>query len=96
MALGLQLLGAILILAAFGASQRDYLDVHSLPYLLANVLGTAILGTIALLGGQWGFVLLQFTWCAVSLWGIAAHLRAPRAVKGATPARPSYGDDHSS
>lgn len=72
--LWLQFLGAILILAAFAASQRNLLDAHSLVYLILNVLGTIILGIVALVGRQWGFVLLQFAWCAVSLWGLVKLL----------------------
>ena len=76
-----QVLGSLLVLAAFAASQRGVLSTTSRPYLLLNLAGSAILGTLALLGQQWGFLLLEGSWAVVS----AFSLRATRPGPGRRP-----------
>ena len=43
---------------------------HSRVYLVLNLAGSAILTVVALLGSDWGFLLLESVWAAVSLWGL--------------------------
>jgi hypothetical protein len=70
----LQVLGALLILVAYMASQLGWLDQRAYGYLTLNVVGSAILGVLALQNQQWGFVLLETVWALVSLWSIARRL----------------------
>jgi hypothetical protein len=71
----LQIFGALLILTPFALAQFRLLGQHSWPYLLPNVVGSALLCALALLDTQWGFVLLEGVWALVSLWGLIALLR---------------------
>jgi hypothetical protein len=71
----LQIFGALLILTPFALAQFRLLGQHSWPYLLPNMVGSAILCALALLDAQWGFVLLEGVWALVSLWGLFALLR---------------------
>jgi hypothetical protein len=71
-----QLVGAILILAAFALAQWGVLDQKSRRYLVANVVGSAVLAVDALVKHQWGFVLLEGAWAivsAISLVGVVAR-----------------------
>ena len=70
----LQLIGAILVLAGFTLAQIRVLDPQSLPYLVLNAVGAAILAALALDGHQWGFLLLEGVWTIVSVAGLAARL----------------------
>jgi hypothetical protein len=71
----LQIGGALLILVAYALAQLGRLDQRSLAYLLLNLIGSVILGSLAALGQQWGFLLLEGAWAMVSSAGLAARLR---------------------
>ncbi|HET7444649.1 MAG TPA: hypothetical protein VFJ57_08325 [Solirubrobacterales bacterium] len=72
----IQIVGAILILAAFTAVQAERMRPDSRVYLFLNLLGSAILAVLALIESQWGFVLLESVWAIVSGWGLIGSLRA--------------------
>jgi hypothetical protein len=71
-----QIVGALLILVAFGAVQFDRMRPDSRLYLALNLAGSAILAALALRAQQWGFVLLEGVWAIVSAWGLLAALRS--------------------
>ena len=71
---GLSLVGAGLVLGAFLALQRHWWTSRSAPYLWANFVGALLLTVVAVIDRRLGFVLLEVTWGAVSLWSI---LRPP-------------------
>jgi hypothetical protein len=71
-----QVVGALLILAAFAAVQFERMRPDSRLYLALNLAGSAILAVLAVLGSQWGFVLLETVWAIVSAWGLALALRS--------------------
>jgi hypothetical protein len=78
----IQVVGALLILAAFAATQFDVMSPHSRLYLLLNVVGSAVLTVLALSEEQWGFLLLEAVWALVSMWGLVQVLRG-RQPRGA-------------
>lgn len=71
----IQVVGALLILAAFAAVQFERMQPSSRLYLALNLVGSAILAVLAFSSSQWGFVLLESVWAAVSGWGLAVALR---------------------
>jgi len=71
----IQIVGALLILVAFGAVQFNRMRPDSRLYLTLNLLGSIILAALALAASQWGFVLLETVWAIVSAWGLINALR---------------------
>lgn len=71
-----QIVGSILVLAAFALAQLGKLDPKSRSYLLVNAVGSAILAAAALHGHQWGFLLLESIWAVVSVVVLLGQLRA--------------------
>jgi hypothetical protein len=73
-----QVLGSLLILAAFVAAQRGWLSTDSRLYLSLNLVGAAVLAAVGAHERQLGFLLLE------SCWALAAGhslLRARRRVR---------------
>jgi len=75
-----QVVGALLILAAFAAAQFGRLDVESRLYLWLNLVGSIILAALAYHEEQWGFLLLEGVWAIVSAYSL---VRGPRRGAGA-------------
>jgi hypothetical protein len=70
-----QIVGALLVLAAFAALQLGYTGAHSRAYLLLNLVGAATLATLAVVEEQWGFFLLEGVWTVVSAWSLMRVLQ---------------------
>jgi hypothetical protein len=82
----IQIVGALLILAAFAAVQFERMRPDSRLYLTLNLIGSAILAVLAVAAEQWGFVLLEGVWAIVSAWGLwMALFGPPRADKAPSP-----------
>lgn len=71
----IQIVGALLILAAFTAVQLERMRPESRLYLALNLAGSVILAVLAVAASQWGFVLLEGVWAIVSAWGLLAASR---------------------
>lgn len=63
----LSLLGAGLILLAFAGLQWQRWSAGDAIYLWANLVGSLLLAVVAWIESQWGFLLLEVVWTAVSL-----------------------------
>jgi hypothetical protein len=71
----IQLVGALIVLSAFVANQRMGLRSDSVPFLVANAVGTAILAVVAAMAGDIGFLLLEGVWAIVSTMSLVRVLR---------------------
>lgn len=71
----LQLIGALMVLGGFALLQFRVLGQYSYPYLLLNIVGSALLALLAAQGYQWGFLLLEGGWALVALWGLITRIR---------------------
>lgn len=69
------LVGAVLILLPFAASQLGRMKTTSLSYQVLNLVGSAALTAVAVLERQYGFILLEGTWAVMSIVGVARQLQ---------------------
>lgn len=79
----MQILGALVILAAFAFAQARVLDARGVRYLVLNLVGSAVLAVDAWLERQWGFLVLEGVWAMVSAWSLVAALRRSPATESA-------------
>ncbi len=71
----ISVVGALAILAAYAANQFGWTDTSNLPYQIANLVGSGILAVVAVIEVQWGFILLEGAWSAISAWAVLIILR---------------------
>ncbi|HSC49878.1 MAG TPA: hypothetical protein VLD16_06395 [Gaiellaceae bacterium] len=76
MAIAVQVVGAVAILAAFTLVQRGTLSTRSVSYLVLNLAGGLATAAVAYVEEQWGFVVLQSVWALVAAWGLAGVPRS--------------------
>ena len=69
------LVAAGIVLFAFYLQQQGAWQPTDPRYLACNFVGTAVLTVVAWIGSQWGFVLVEAVWAAVSLRGLVRSLR---------------------
>jgi hypothetical protein len=62
--------GALLILVAYAGQQTGWMDSRKPAYNLLNAAGSAILAYIAFHPFQIGFVVLEITWAAISVYAL--------------------------
>ncbi len=75
--------GALMILIAYGMIQHGLWRELYPPYLALNLVGALVLGTVALLERQAGFLILEFVWTIFAIMGI---VRAFKLRRGRVPA----------
>ena len=79
----IQLVGALLIVSAYVASQQNRLRLDSVEFLGLNMVGAGILTLVAAVDHQLGFFLLEGVWTWVSARGFRRALKARQAAKRA-------------
>jgi protein-S-isoprenylcysteine O-methyltransferase Ste14 len=68
-----QIVGALLVLLPFTAQQLGKLRADAPAYLWPNLIGSALLAVLAIIGAQWGFLLLEGAWAGVSARALLAR-----------------------
>ena len=77
----LGVVGALLILFPFAASQVNRMSTTSLAYQFMNLTGAVALTVVAVVERQYGFILLEGVWACMSLVGLRRVLKGtPSAI----------------
>ena len=76
----IQILGALLVLAAFALAQARVVTPSARSYLVLNLVGGSVLAVDAYTGEQWGFLLLEGVWAIIAAWGLTAARRSKVAA----------------
>jgi uncharacterized membrane protein len=67
----ISIVGMLLLVIAYVANQRGATSATSPRYLLANIVGAAMLAAYSAVIGEWVFVLLEGFWCGAAVWTLA-------------------------
>lgn len=88
-----EVLGALAVLAAYVADLRGSVSTDDLSYASLNLVGAGVLSVVAVLTGQWGFLLLQGAWALLALHSVVRIVRGSRsgAPRGRANGRRSGG-----
>jgi hypothetical protein len=70
----ISIVGAMMILIAYGANQMGKLDRHNVYYLILNTVGAIILGIIAVRARQSGLTLMEGAWALISLTALVKNI----------------------
>jgi hypothetical protein len=76
-----QIVGAVLVLAGFAGAQLGWVTAKSVGYLVVNLVGSAVLAGVAVIGHDWGFLLLEGVWAVVSLASLIGVLGADQRAR---------------
>jgi hypothetical protein len=73
---GVSVLGAVMVLGAYAMIQVGAWRELDAGYLALNVVGSLLLGIVAVLERQVGFILLEFAWAALAVFGVIRAIKA--------------------
>ncbi len=70
----------VMVLVAYGLIQSGVWRELDAGYLALNIIGSLLLGIVAIEDRRVGFVLLEFAWAGIALVGVARAVRARRTA----------------
>ena len=75
----LSVIGALMVLVAYGLIQSGIWRELDPGYLALNIIGSLMLGAVAIADQRLGFILLEFSWAGLGLVGVARAIKARKA-----------------
>ncbi len=69
------LAGAAMVLAAYAMIQSGLCRELDAGYLALNIIGSLLLGIVAVLERQYGFIVLEFAWVGLGVVGVVRACR---------------------
>jgi drug/metabolite transporter (DMT)-like permease len=73
-------LGALMVLSAYGLIQGGVWRELDPGYLALNIIGSLLLGIVAIADQRIGFIFLEFAWAGLGLVGVARAVKARRTT----------------
>ena len=77
----LSVIGALMILLAYGLIQSGVWRELDPAYLALNIVGSLILGFVAIEDRRLGFILLEFAWAGIGLVGVVRAVKARKTLR---------------
>ena len=72
----MSIIGALMVLTAYGLNQGGiWRELHA-GYLALNIVGSLMLGVVAVIDQRAGFILLEFAWAGFGFLGVARDIRS--------------------
>lgn len=76
----ISVVGALMVLAAYGLNQGGiWRELHA-GYLALNIVGSLMLGVVAIVDQRAGFILLEFAWAGLGLIGVVRAIRSKQHI----------------
>ena len=76
----MSVVGALMVLLAYGLNQGGvWRELHA-GYLMLNIVGSLMLGVVAIVDQRAGFILLEFAWAGLGLVGVVRAIRSKQRV----------------
>jgi fluoride ion exporter CrcB/FEX len=72
----ISVLGALMVLSAYGLLQGGIWRELNTGYLAFNIVGSLLLGIVAIVDQRVGFIFLEFAWAGLGLIGVARAVKA--------------------
>jgi hypothetical protein len=77
----ISVLGALMVLSAYGLIQGGVWSELNAGYLALNIVGSLLLGIVAVEDQRVGFIFLEFAWAGLGLVGVARAVKARRIAR---------------
>ena len=74
----ISVVGALMVLSAYGLLQGGVWRELNVGYLAFNIVGSLLLGVVAIVDQRIGFIFLEFAWAGLGLIGVARAVKARR------------------
>ena len=72
----LSVVGALMVLTAYALIQSGIWRELDAGYLALNIIGSLLLGVVAIEDQRVGFILLEFAWAGLGLIGVVRAIKA--------------------
>ena len=76
----ISVMGALMVLAAYGLLQSGVWSELHVGYLAFNIIGSLLLGIVAIEDQRAGFIFLEFAWAGLGLIGVVRAVKARRTA----------------
>ena len=76
----LSVVGALMVLSAYAMIQSGIWRELDAGYLALNILGSLLLGIVAIADQRAGFIFLEFAWAALGLVGVVRAMKARKSA----------------